>query len=198
MKMNTSVIISGAGPTGLTLALELARMNIDFIILDKKEGITELSKALGIQARTLELFEDMGVAQSFVERGNKNGKGNIVVRGKVRGTINISNLGKGQSPYPYLLILPQNETEEILYEELQTYQKEVYWNTELVKFQQAEGVVEAHIRMADGTIKKVNASYLVGCDGASSFVRKNLGLKFHGSTHPKYFFVIDPPGSSRS
>jgi len=79
--MNTSVIISGAGPTGLTLAVELARMNIDFIIIDKKPGITELSKALGIQARTLELFEDMGIIEPFLERGKINGVGNLMVGG---------------------------------------------------------------------------------------------------------------------
>jgi len=103
----------------------------------------------------------------------------------------MSDIGEGMSPFPYMLALPQDQTEDILYEELKSYQKDVLWNTELVGFQQAEGVVEVSLRQANGESKTINTAYLVGCDGAGSPVRKQLDLKFEGDTIPKFFYVMD-------
>jgi len=190
--MNTTVFISGAGPTGLTLALQLAKLDIDFIIIDKKTGITELSKALGIQARSLELFDDMDIVEPFLKQGHPAGKGNIFVRGEKKGGFDLSEIGKGLSPYSYMLTLPQDKTEAILYDEIKKLGKQVFWNTELIEFSDEKENVVIKIKDEQGHIKNVSAKYLVGCDGASSFVRKHLDFKFEGDTQGKYFYVFCP------
>jgi len=189
--MNTDIFISGAGPTGLTLALQLAKLGIDFIIIDKKSAITELSKALGIQCRTLELFDDMNIIEPFLEQGNTADKGNIIVRGELKTSFNMKNIGEGLSPYPYMLTLPQDKTEAILYGEMKKLGKDVLWNTELTAFSEDKEGVKIQVVDKKGEIKHITAKYLVGCDGASSFVRNQLKFNFEGDTQGKYFYVVD-------
>src|SRR6185436_9310937 len=103
------VIIIGAGPTGLSLACQLIRHGIDFVIIDKNEGVTPYSKAIGVQARTLEIYEQMSLAQQAIERGAIAGKGRLLSGGEVRGEIDFSNIGEGLSAYPYVLMLEQSK-----------------------------------------------------------------------------------------
>jgi 2-polyprenyl-6-methoxyphenol hydroxylase-like FAD-dependent oxidoreductase len=103
--IKADVVIIGAGPTGLSLACQLVRYGIDFIILEKKESVTPYSKAIGVQARTLEIYEQIGLAQKAVEQGTVAGKGRLLVGGEVRGELDFSNIGEGLSPYPYVLML---------------------------------------------------------------------------------------------
>jgi 2-polyprenyl-6-methoxyphenol hydroxylase-like FAD-dependent oxidoreductase len=187
----TEVIIIGAGPTGLSLACQLVRHGIDFVIVEKNEGVTRFSKALGVQARTLEIYEQLGLAQPAVERGTIAIKFRLLAGGQVRGEVPFSNLGQGRSPYPYLLFLEQSENEKLLYEYLQDQQKNVLWNTELESFSQDAAGVTAQVKTADGRSRTITAKYLVGCDGASSSVRHSLGLRFEGSTFERLFYVAD-------
>ncbi len=189
--IKTDVIIVGAGPTGLSLACQLVRYGIDFVIIEKNEGVTPYSKAIGVQARTLEIYEQLGLGHKAVERGQIGGKICILSGGKIRGKVALSNIGQGLSPYPYLLILEQSKNEQLLYEYLQSHQKNVSWKTELEHFSQSETGVTAHIKMADGTPQIIEAKYLVGCDGAKSPVRHELGLSFEGSTLERLFYVAD-------
>ena len=189
--MKTSVLISGAGPTGLTLALQLSILGIDYIIIDKKDGITKLTKAIGIQARTLELYDDIGVVKEFLKLGKINESGQIIVKGKVKGSINLKELGTGLSPYPYLFSLTQDKTETVLYNKIKELGGDVSWNTEMVDFDDSSDGVTAVVKDSKGAETKIESRYLVGCDGASSFVRKHLGLDFGGSTFMRYFYVID-------
>jgi 2-polyprenyl-6-methoxyphenol hydroxylase-like FAD-dependent oxidoreductase len=190
-KINTDVIIVGAGPTGLSLACQLVRYGIDFVIIEKNAGVTRYSKAIGVQARTLEIYEQLGLAQQTLDRGQIAGKIRILTDGKVRGGIDLTAMGQGLSPYPYLFILDQSKNEQLLYEYLQSHQKEVQWKTELEHFAQDEMGVTAQVKTADGISESIAAKYLVGCDGAKSPVRQALGLTFEGSTLERLFYVAD-------
>src|SRR5687768_15297543 len=108
--MKTQVIIIGAGPTGLALAVQLQRYNIDFIILERNDTTTHLSKAMVVHARTLEIFDQIGLADKAVEMGQPAERFLIISKGKVRGEVTIGAFGQGQSPYPFALILEQNKT----------------------------------------------------------------------------------------
>ncbi len=114
--MNTEVVIIGAGPTGLALACQFVRYGIDFVIVEKNEGITPYSKAIGVHARTLEIYEQIGLAQKAIAQGTIAGKGRLLVGGKVRGELDFSNIGEGLSPFPFVLLLEQSKNEKLLYE----------------------------------------------------------------------------------
>lgn len=190
--MKTDVIIVGAGPTGLSLACQLIRYGIDFIILDKKETTTPFSKAIGVQARTLEIYEQIGLADKLIAEGAKAEKARLLEGGEVRGEIELSDIGEGMSPYPFLLIVEQGKHEKILYDFLRASGKEVRWQTELESFSQDEAGVYAKVKTAgSGAPETIEAKFLVGCDGAKSFVRHALGLTFEGSTFERLFYVAD-------
>jgi 2-polyprenyl-6-methoxyphenol hydroxylase-like FAD-dependent oxidoreductase len=189
--INTEVFIVGAGPTGLSLACQLVRYGIDFVIIEKKAGVTTRSKAIGVQARTMEIYEQLGVVGQAIDLGQIAGKIRIVADAKVRGEVNLSAMGKGLSPYPYLFILEQSKNEQLLYEYLQSHDREVRWQTELEYFTQNERGVTAQVKTADGGSETIEAKYLVGCDGAKSPIRNALGLTFEGSTFERMFYVVD-------
>jgi 2-polyprenyl-6-methoxyphenol hydroxylase-like FAD-dependent oxidoreductase len=189
--IQTDVMIIGAGPTGLSLACQLARYGIDFVILEQHGGVTPYSKALGVHARTLEIYEQVGLAQSAVEQGAIAGKARLLKGGEVRAEMDLSNLGKGLSPYPYVLFLEQSKNEQLLYDFLRRDGKTVRWQTELESFSQTEEKVTAQVKTADGKSQRIEAQYLVGCDGPKSLVRHTLGLEFAGSTFDRMFYVAD-------
>ncbi len=116
--IKTEVVIIGAGPTGLSLACQLVRYGIDFVIIERNEGVTPYSKAIGVHARTLEIYEQLGLALKAIEQGTVAGKGRLLVGGEVRGELDFSNIGAGLSPYPYVLMLEQSKNEKLLYEYL--------------------------------------------------------------------------------
>ncbi|HEV8482537.1 MAG TPA: FAD-dependent monooxygenase [Blastocatellia bacterium] len=189
--LKTEVVIIGAGPTGLSLACQFVRLGVDFVIIEKNEAVTLYSKAIGVQARTLEIYEQLGLAQRAVEEGTVAGKGRLLVGGEVRGELDFSNIGEGLSPYPYVLMLEQSKNEKLLYEYLQSQRKEVLWRTELDSFSQSDSGVTAHVKTADSPSHIIEAKYLVGCDGPKSLVRRTLGLSFEGSTFERMFYVAD-------
>jgi 2-polyprenyl-6-methoxyphenol hydroxylase-like FAD-dependent oxidoreductase len=189
--VQTDVMIVGAGPTGLSLACQLVRHSIDFVILEKNEGITPYSKALGVHARTLEIYEQLGLAQQAVEQGAIAGKARLLKGGEVRAELDLSNLGAGLSPYPYVLFFEQSKNEQLLYDYLKRNHKTVRWQTELASFSQTEEKVTAQVKTADGASQRIEAKYLVGCDGPRSPVRHALGLEFAGSTFERVFYVAD-------
>jgi 2-polyprenyl-6-methoxyphenol hydroxylase-like FAD-dependent oxidoreductase len=187
----SEAVIIGAGPTGLSLACQFLRHGVDFIIIEQNEGVTPYSKAIGVHARTLEIYEQLALAQKAVEQGTIAGKGRLLVGGEVRGELDFSNIGEGLSPYPYVLMLEQSKNERLLYEYLRSRGKEVLWRTELEGFSQNVSGVTAHMKAADGASQTVEAKYLVGCDGPKSLVRRTLGLSFEGSTFERMFYVAD-------
>lgn len=189
--INTDVIIIGAGPTGLSLACQLTRYGIDFVVIEKNESFTRFSKAIGVQARTLEIYDQLGVAESAIERGQITEKLKLLEGGEVRGEMHIGNFGKGLSQFPYMLMLEQSKNEELLYEYLRSHGRDVHWKAELENFSQNETGVTAQVKISSGESLTINGKYLVGCDGASSPVRHALGLTFEGSTFERLFYVAD-------
>jgi 2-polyprenyl-6-methoxyphenol hydroxylase-like FAD-dependent oxidoreductase len=189
--IETDVIIVGAGPTGLALASQLIRYGVDFVILDAKKSITDLSKAIAVQARTLEIYEQIGLAESAVAAGAIAHAANIVADGEIRGSIDLSGIGKDLSPYPFALLLEQSKNERLLDEYLQRHGKDVGWQTALETVSQTDEKVSAIIKNANGETKTLSAKYLVGCDGAKSQVRHQLNFAFEGNTIDALFYVAD-------
>ena len=185
------VLIAGAGPTGLALACQLIRYGVDFAIVDKKETTTPHSKAIGVQARTLEIYEQIGLADKLVELGAIVEKARMFAGGKVRGEAEFKDIGKGLSPYPYILIVEQGRHERLLYDHIKANGCDVRWQTELIDFEQDEAKVVARVSSADGQTDTIEAKYLIACDGAKSLVRHSLGLRFEGSTCERMFYVAD-------
>lgn len=134
--VKTDVLIVGAGPTGLTLAAQLIRYGINFIIIDQKDGVTNLSKALVVHARTLEIFDELGLAQQAVVNGEIAQEADFLINGRVGGKIDFGNMGQGLSPFPYMLIYEQSKTEQLLYDYLQKHGHEVQWRTKLTTLKQ--------------------------------------------------------------
>jgi 2-polyprenyl-6-methoxyphenol hydroxylase-like FAD-dependent oxidoreductase len=189
--IRTEVVIVGAGPTGLSLACQLERHGVDFVVVEKNAGVTPYSKAIGVHARTLEIYEQLGLAREAVEQGTVAGKVRLLSGGEVRGEFDLSSVGEDMSPYPFVLMLEQSKNERLLYEYLQSRGRDVLWNAELESFSQTDAGVAAVVKTKDGTAQTIEAKYLVGCDGAKSLVRHALGLAFAGSTFERTFYVAD-------
>jgi len=189
--LKTQVFIAGAGPTGLSMATQLLRHNIDFIIIEKNEGITSLSKAIVVQARTLEIFQELGIAEEAIKRGQITTELHLFYKGREKLAINLSGLGEGLSEFTFALSLEQSKTEMLLTEFLAEHGKQVLWKSELTHVEQHQAGVTVYYKDARGIEQKAEAAYLVGCDGAGSPIRHQLDLSFKGSTEPKLFYVAD-------
>ncbi|HEU4768941.1 MAG TPA: FAD-dependent monooxygenase [Pyrinomonadaceae bacterium] len=189
--MTTDVLIIGAGPTGLSLACQLLRYGIDFVIVERKEGVTPFSKAIGVHARTLEIYEQLELAEKAIEQGAIADKGRLLVDGEIRGELHFGRFGEGLSRYPFLLMLEQSKNEQLLYEYMQRHGREVEWQTELEDFTRSDSGVSARVKSADGNRRTIEAKYLVGCDGPRSLVRNKLGIDFVGGTFERTFYVAD-------
>lgn len=189
--IRTDVVIVGAGPTGLSLACQFIRFGTKFIIIEKNGGVTPYSKAIGVHARTLEIYDQIGLANRAIEEGAIAGKARFVVKGDVRGEIDLSHIGEGLSPFPFVLMLEQSKNEQLLYDYLRSYGGDVLWNTELEDFTQDSHGATVRLKTADGVTKTVEARYVVGCDGPRSSVREKLGLAFEGATDERIFYVAD-------
>src|ERR1051325_1237216 len=187
----TDVIIIGAGPTGLSLACQFIRHGIDFVVVEKNESITPFSKAIGVQARTLEIYDQLGLAQPAIERGTIASRVRLIEGGEVRGEMHLANFGKDLSQFAYMLMLEQSKNEELLYEFVKSHNRDVLWQTELESFSQDQTGVTAQVKTASGESLTIKGKYLAGCDGASSPVRHGLGLTFEGSTFERLFYVAD-------
>jgi len=189
--MKTQVVIVGAGPSGLSMAAQLLRYGIDFIILEKNEKTTHLSKAVVVQARTLEIFNELGLAEKAIAEGRITTAMNLFYKGKQQAFVNIAGLGKGLSQFPYALSLEQSKTEKLLVDHLAANGKEINWKCEFSRFEQNEKGVYVYYKDNTGQEQKIEALYLIGCDGAASPVRHQMGLLFEGDTVPKIFYVAD-------
>ena len=172
-----SILIVGAGPTGMTLAIELARAGMDVRIIDKNDGLAEHSQALAVQARTLEQFQRYGIAEDAVERGRKLRGARFYSEGKRIVDITLDEV---PSRYPYLLFLPQSETEALLNAHLESLGVRIERRVELESLVQHDRAVLATLRHPDGGKEDVSVRWLIGCDGAHSPVREKTGTLFEG------------------
>ena len=190
------ILIAGAGPTGLVLALSLARRNVPFRLISDAKGPGEHSRAMGVHARTLEFYRQFGFGDEVVEHGIKAEAAHLR-EGSTNGpprevlTMRFSDLGEGLSPYPFMLTFPQDDHERFLIDKLAAAGGQVEWNTKLTGFTQDRNRVRASLAHAGGDVEEASASYLCGCDGAHSVVRQTLGIGFTGGTYDQLFFVAD-------
>ncbi len=181
------VIIVGAGPVGLTAALELKRRGIHPRIIDKTSGPAGQSRALGVNPRTLDILEPSGVSERLLKIGNRLQRAFVVEGGKTLFTLRIERLKHDR---PFMLIVPQSETERVLIEALQEHGVEVEWNTELMELSQIDEAVTAVIA-ADEEISDVTPDFLIAADGAHSTARRSMDLGFAGSPYPVVFALAD-------
>ena len=187
----TDVLIIGAGPTGLVLALWLTRLGTKVRIIDKTAEPGTTSRALAVQARTLELYRQLDLADAVVAKGHQVPAVNLWVRGEPKAQVSLAAMGSGLTPYPFLQIFPQDEHERLLIARLDALGVAVERRTELVRFADREGGVLARLRGPDGEQYDCEARYIVGCDGARSAVREAIGTGFPGGTYRHLFYVAD-------
>ncbi len=187
-KADLDVLIAGAGPTGLAMAAEAARFGLRYRIIDKASHGAQHSQALVVQARTLEQFERYHISQTAIERGRRLRR----IRMYGEGTrILEASFDEIPSNYPFVLFLPQTETERLLIEHIEAQGGTIERRTELRSFTQRDEFVECVLLHADGSSEIVSCTYLIGADGAHSTVRKQLGLAFDGQSVDFDFFLGD-------
>jgi 2-polyprenyl-6-methoxyphenol hydroxylase-like FAD-dependent oxidoreductase len=191
---SATVLIAGAGPTGLVLALWLTRQGVRVRLIDTSAEPGTTSRALAVQARTLELYEPLDLAAPVLERGHRIPAINLWARGAHAARLPFDAIGGNLTRYPFLEIFPQDEHERLLIERLRGLGVTVERCTELQGFTETTDGVRAQLRMPDGAEGTVQVAYLVGCDGARSRVREILGTGFPGGTYRQVFYVADIEG----
>jgi len=189
--VDTDVLIVGAGPTGLMLANQLARRRVRCAIVDRHTGPALQTRALGVQARTLEIYAKLGVADRALELGKRGTGANLWAEGRWMARVPLGDAGRHVSRYPYILILGQDDNERILGDRLADWGAAVRWNTELVGLEQNASHATAHLKSADGTTTALTAAWVAGCDGAHSTVRERCGVEFAGAPYEHVFYVAD-------
>jgi len=188
---HTSVLIIGAGPTGLMMAAQLLRYGIQPVIVDSKQGITQHSNAIVVQARSLEIYRQLGVVSSVLANG-KPAQGLIFnQKGKQLATLPIGEIGQGKTPFPYVLLYPQYKNERVLLDYLTQNCCPVYWDTILKDIDQRADKVVVTLVNGTGEEYQLSADWLIGADGAHSTARKQLNIAFNGDTYPHYFYLAD-------
>jgi 2-polyprenyl-6-methoxyphenol hydroxylase-like FAD-dependent oxidoreductase len=191
----TEVLIVGAGPTGLVLALWLTKLGVKLRIVDKASQAGTTSRALAVQARTLEFYRQIGLAEAVTERGRKVGAMNLWVGRRIVTRVNLHDIGLGLGPYDYMFVVPQDEHETLLEGALAKLGVKVERNVELMGFTDDGDCVRAVLQDAEGVQEMCEARYLAGCDGARSRVRETLDTGFPGGTYSQLFYVADVEAS---
>ncbi|HEY6278986.1 MAG TPA: FAD-dependent monooxygenase [Streptosporangiaceae bacterium] len=182
------VLVVGAGPTGLVLAAELLARGISTRIIDKGDGIALEARAIGIHARTLEVLDMMGLAERFTEHGQVVRQLRFYSEGRCLVGLEFARCG---SRFGFALDLPQNETERLLRARIAELGGVVEPRTELASLDSSSDAVTAVVRGPAGEPQTITAGYVVGCDGAHSKVRRELGLTFHGHPYPQDWLLAD-------
>ena len=190
-KSETEVLVVGAGPTGMTMAAQLTARGVQCRIVDKTPERSRYTRALVVQARSLELLQKMGIADELVDRGRRTLKVTPFVEGRRAMDLEFGDIGVDDTPYPFLLFVSQAETERVLEGHLQDLGVEVERPVELINFEEQDGGVRTRLRHGDGREEHVRARYVVGADGAHSAVRHTLGLPFVGDAYPQDFVLAD-------
>ena len=188
--MTHQVLIVGAGPTGLVLALRLARHGIAVRIIDRNSGPGQASRAMAVHARTLEFYRQLGFADAVVDLGIRIDAIHLREDGHDIVELPLADIGAGLSPYPFVLAFPQDDHERFLVERLHDEGVDVEWNTELESFTQDDRGVRSVLRRG-GEQLSCDTAFLCGCDGAGSRVRHSLQIDYSGGTYDHLYYVAD-------
>ena len=193
--LQTEVLIVGAGPSGLMAAMALARLGVDALIADGKEGPTRESRALVVQARSMELYDQLGLIDRVLAERTSAGGAILAFRHRVLGRVPLRQFGAGITPFPEIAVLEQSRNERILVDGLHEAGREVLWRHRLVALEQPAASVVATLEGPEGPVT-VRARFVIGADGAHSEVRELLGIPFEGVTNQHTFFVADALGAT--
>jgi len=188
---NIDVLIVGAGPTGLMLGNQLGRRGVRALIIDRHPGPTVQTRALGVQARTLEIYAHLGIIEQALALGTRTAAANMWTEGRKAARVPLGDIGRDLSPYPFVLILGQDDNERLLGEALRKWGMDVQWSTELVALAQTSEHVSATLKQPDGSTREINTRWVAGCDGAHSAVRTLNKIAFVGAPYEHVFFVAD-------
>lgn len=183
---HTDVLVAGAGPTGLMLANWLLRLGVRVLVADGRTGPTRESRALVVQARSLEIYDQLGLGERVLAEARA---ATVLAPGtgpRVFGKIPLGRMGAGHTPYPSIQVLEQSHNEQILYENLRRLGGDVRWQSEVTGLTTTGDGVTATIGGST-----VHARFCVGADGANSLVRRSREIAFEGVTNPQRFYVID-------
>lgn len=185
------VLVAGAGPTGLMAACLLVRSGVKVRIIERRVEPTRESRAFAVQARTLELMQAIGLADRFLARGVIAGSVNLHVKGPFRGGLNFDLARTADTPFPFILMIPQSETETLLIQDLEAQGVRVERGKQLLNLVQDQDGVSAHVTALDGTVEEIRSAYIIGADGSRSVVREASGIGWHGEMLPQRFLLAD-------
>ena len=185
------MLIVGAGPTGLVLALWLTRLGVLVRIVDKTMEPGTTSRAVAVQARTLEFYRQIGLAEAVIARGREVLAANLWVAGRQVARAVFGKMGAGISPYPYAFIFSQEEHERLLIDRLSEAGVSVERETEFVGLEDRGDRLVGRLKHADGRLESCETAFVAGCDGAHSRVREALAIGFAGGTYEHLFYVAD-------
>jgi len=187
----TDVLIVGAGPTGLMMACQLAIHNISFRIIDKKECPSTYSGALIVHARSVEIFDQMGIVDNVMQEAIIANNVRIVFNGKETSHMSLLDIGHGLTKFPNLYLMEQSKTEALLIDYISTRNCAVERKSELISFTQDETGVTSILKLPDGKEETIKTQYLIAADGGESTVRKQLNIPVISRKHPVSLFIID-------
>jgi 2-polyprenyl-6-methoxyphenol hydroxylase-like FAD-dependent oxidoreductase len=181
------VAVVGAGPTGVMLAIELARRGVEVRIFDKQAAPPRETRAIGIHARTLELFHQLGIVEEFLDRGHR--VSGLEFHTRARRPV-VARFDSIDSPYPFLLTISQQVTQGILDRHLEHLGVQVERGTSVLDL--AQDASGAELRIVDGRGgRTLRADWVVGCDGARSLVRRRLGVSFDGEDYAQDWLMAE-------
>jgi 2-polyprenyl-6-methoxyphenol hydroxylase-like FAD-dependent oxidoreductase len=185
------VLIVGAGPTGLTLAAQLRSFGVPLRIIDRTATPAHESRALAVQARTLEILQSLGLGEALAARGNPSARLALHFEGNAAAQVQLGGFAAKDTRFPFILFVSQAETEDLLSTHLTESGATIERGVELLSTTPGEDAVHCVLRHASGRDEAVRARYLVGCDGAHSAVRKQAGIPFEGEAYLQDFMLGD-------
>lgn len=183
-----AILIVGAGPSGLTAAIELKRRGLSPRIIDQKAKTVIESRALGINPRTLRILEPAGLSERLIVAGKRIQSLYLRSPNKLLLRINFAQLPE---PHNFMLILPQDETEQLMAARLAEMGIAVEWSTSLTGLQQDGDQIAVELKGADGATTRLTPDIVIGADGAHSTVRHAIGRSFEGSAYEHRFGLAD-------
>lgn len=188
---NIPVLIIGAGPTGLMAAAQLQRFGVPYRIIEKRKGTTKFSKALGVQARTMEIYEQMGIVEKAIAQGTAAKQLQIMVKGEYVQSMPLSEAGADFTAFPYLFVLEQSRNESLLLEYIEEKGGKVEFETEMIRFESQKDKTLVEVQTADGRQEQILADWVIAADGGRSPIRHSLNIPFEGDTYKNIFYVVD-------
>jgi 3-(3-hydroxy-phenyl)propionate hydroxylase len=196
MVFQRPILITGAGPVGVIAALALTRQGFDVEVFEAEERVNDNPRAATTHAATLEILEDLGLLDEVIRRGLIEPKFRIWDRASCELIVEFDfGALKSDTRYPFVVQCEQHKLANMTIDRLtESGHASVHFSSRLVNFEQFDDRVEAEVETAAGT-RRIVGSYLIGCDGGRSTVRKTLGIEFEGYTHPERFLVLTTPFS---